>query len=72
MAAPTQPSNLPPMSGDVVRQIEEGAKALNLTVEAFILYLLRRQSLGSDSARFERHVEQVFGKHGDLMRRLAK
>jgi hypothetical protein len=72
MAAPAQSSNLPPMSGDVVRQLEEGAKNLNLTVEAFVLFLLRRQAAGSDAARFERHVEQVFGKHGDLMRRLAK
>lgn len=60
------------MSGDVVRQLEEGAKKLNLTVEAFVLFLLRRQTAGNDAARFERHVEQVFGKHGDLMRRLAK
>lgn len=62
----------PPMSSDLVTQIEEQAKALNLSVEAYLLYLTQRQQPGVDAARLDRHVREVFGKQGDLMRRLAK
>jgi hypothetical protein len=36
------------------------------------LYLHSRMSQGQNLARFDRHVRDVFGKHGELMRRLAK
>jgi hypothetical protein len=52
--------------------LESEAARLNLTVSAYILYLQTRLTPGQDAARLDRHVEQVFGKHGDLMRRLAK
>jgi hypothetical protein len=54
------------------RQLETEASRLNLSVSAYILYLHSRLAPGRDAARLDRHVRDVFGKHGDLMRRLAK
>jgi hypothetical protein len=54
------------------RQLESEARQLNLSLSAYILYLHERLQPGSNTARFDRHVREVFGKHGDLMRRLAK
>ena len=57
---------------DFRRQLEAEAGKLNLSLAAYFLYLHARLSPGQDSARLDRHVREVFGKHGDLMRRLAK
>ena len=54
------------------RQLEAEAAKLNLSLSAYIKYLYARLSPGRDSARLDRHVREVFGKHGELMRRLAK
>ncbi len=54
------------------QQIEKEAARLNLSLSAYILYLHARRIPGQDTARLDRHVREVFGKHGDLMRRLAK
>lgn len=54
------------------RQLEADAAKLNLSLSAYIHYLHARLSLGRDWARLDRHVREVFGKHGELMRRLAK
>ena len=54
------------------QQIESEAARLNLSLSAYILYLHARQNPGKDNARLDRHVQEVFGKHGELMRRLAK
>lgn len=54
------------------QQLEAEAANLNLSISAYIRYLRARLSPGRDSARLERHVREVFGKHGELMRRLAK
>lgn len=61
-----------PASADVKRLFEESAKQLNLSLEAYLAYLMSRAQAGVDSARFDRHVREVFGKHGELIRRLAK
>ncbi len=53
------------------QQLESQAAKLNLSVSAYILYLHTRLS-DPDPARLDRHVREVFGKHGELMRRLAK
>jgi hypothetical protein len=53
-------------------QLAAEAAKLNLSLSAYILYLHARLSPGGDSARLDRHVREVFGKHGQLMRRLAK
>jgi hypothetical protein len=54
------------------RQLEAEAGRLNLSISAYILYLHERAVAGPDAARLDRQVRGVFGKHGDLMRRLAK
>ncbi len=54
------------------RQLEIGAAALNLTLPAYILYLHARLRPGGDPARLDRQVRETFGKHGELIRRLAK
>lgn len=54
------------------RQLEAEAGKLNLSLSAYILYLHARLTPGADPARIDRHVREVFGKHGELMRRLAK
>jgi hypothetical protein len=54
------------------RQLEAEASRLKLSMSAYILYLHERAAGGRDVVRFDRHVREVFGKHGELMRRLAK
>jgi hypothetical protein len=54
------------------QQLEAEAARLNLSLSAYILYLHERAAAGQDAGRLDRHVAEVFGKHGDLMRRLAK
>jgi hypothetical protein len=54
------------------RQIEDEAQKLNLSISAYILYLHARLRPGVDAARLDRHVREVFGQHGELIRRLAK
>ena len=54
------------------QQLETEAARLNLSLSAYVLYLHKRLSPGRDVARFDRHVREVFGKHGQLMRKLAK
>lgn len=51
---------------------EENAKRLNLTPEAYLGYLMSRAEPGVDVERLDRHVREVFGKNGELIRRLAK
>jgi hypothetical protein len=59
-------------SPELRHQLESEAARLNLSLSAYILYLHERRAPGVDAARLDRHVRNVFGKHGDLMRRLAK
>jgi hypothetical protein len=54
------------------RQLESEAAQLHLSLSAYILYLHNRAQPGRDAQRLDRHVEEVFGKHGELMRKLAK
>ncbi len=54
------------------QQLETEAARLNLTLSAYILMLHARMMPGRDASRFDRHVREVFGKHGELIRRLAK
>jgi hypothetical protein len=60
------------LSPETKRAFEEGAQELNLSPEAYLAYLLLRLEPGVDTSRFDRHVREVFGKHGELMRRLAQ
>jgi len=54
------------------RQLEARAAEMKLSLSAYILYLYTRLVPVQDAGRFDRHVREVFGKHGELMRRLAK
>ena len=54
------------------RQLDAEAKKLNLSISAYVHYLHARVTSGGDPARLDRHVREVFGKHGELIRRLAK
>lgn len=56
---------------DFRRQLEAEAAGLNLSLSAYILYLHTRLSSGRGLTRLDRHVREVFGRHGELMRRLA-
>ena len=53
-------------------QLQSEAAKLNLSLSAYILYLHARLSGECDPARLDRHVREVFGQHGQLLRRLAK
>jgi hypothetical protein len=44
----------------------------HLSVSAHVLYLHARFAPGVNAARLDRHVRAVFGRHGELMRRLAQ
>ena len=57
---------------ELKQQLENGSNKLKLSISAYILYLHERTLPGREPARFDRHVREVFGKHGELMRRLAK
>ena len=54
------------------KQLEAEAARLNLSLSAYILYLHARVSPGLDPSRLDRQVQEVFGKHGELMRKLAE
>ena len=54
------------------QQLEAEANRLKLSLSAYIMYLHARLSPDADAARLDRHVREVFGKHGELIRRLAK
>jgi len=61
------------VSADDKRRFEDEAKRLNLSPAAYFKYLLSRTALPpEEAARLDRHVREVFGKHGELIRRLAK
>jgi len=57
---------------DFKRDLEAAAGRLNLSVSAYLLYLYSRQQAGVDPELLDRMVHQVFGRYGNVMRRLAK
>lgn len=60
------------VSPEVKRRLEEEAQRLHLTVGAYLAYLMVRGDPTVDASRLDRMVDEVFGKHGEAMRRLAK
>jgi len=54
------------------QRLETEAAKLHLSLSAYILYLHNRTLTSQEPGRLDRHVREVFGKHGELMRRLAK
>jgi len=59
-------------TADLHRQLEAEAEKLNLSLSAYILYAHLRLQPPVDADRLDAHVREVFGKYGELMRRLAK
>ena len=53
------------------QSLESEAAKLQLSLSAYIVYMHARLSPSADPARLDRQVQEVFGKHGDLIRRLA-
>ena len=54
------------------RELEAQAAQLHLSLSAYFMYLHARATSPGDVPRLDRHVREVFGAHGELMRRLAK
>ena len=52
------------------RQLESEAEKLNLSLSAYIRYLHAKLQPGCDPDRLDRHVREVFGRHGQLIGRL--
>ena len=54
------------------REFEAEAAKLNLSLSAYILMKLRGAPAEMPQARYDRIVQEVFGKYGTVMRNLAK
>jgi hypothetical protein len=61
-----------PVSAETKRRFESAAREMHLTPEAYLAYLMERAASGVDADRLDRHVQAVFGRQGELIRRLAK
>jgi hypothetical protein len=53
------------------QRLEAEAAKLSLSLSAYFLYLSIRSASGHDVARLDRHVHEVFGRHGGLIRKLG-
>jgi hypothetical protein len=58
-------------TADFKQQLEAAAARLNLSLSAYLLYLHSRQRAGIDPETLDRMVHEVFGRYGQVMRRLA-
>ena len=54
------------------KELEAEAAKLNLTVPAYLRYLRDRKGSGVTPERFDRMVNEIFGRYGTTMRNLAK
>ena len=54
------------------RELEARASKLNLSLSAYLLYLHKRALPSQEAVRLDRLVHEVFGRHGELLRWLAK
>lgn len=54
------------------RSLEAEAAKFNLSLSAYIVYMHARLSPNTDSGRLDRQVREVFGKLGELIRRLSR
>ncbi len=60
------------VSAEFKKFLEAESARLNLTVAAYIEYLTKRSSGGIRPEQFDRVVNEVFGRYGGTMRKLAK
>jgi len=63
---------IPDASPELQKRFENEARRLNLTLSAYLRYLMERQDPTVDAARLDRHVEETFGRYGKAMRKLAE
>jgi hypothetical protein len=56
---------------EIQRHLESEAARLNLTLGAYIAYLVKRVNADIEPAQFDRVVNEVFGRYGKTMRNLA-
>jgi hypothetical protein len=61
-----------PVSSKIKRDFEQAAARLNLSPSAYLLYLMNRAKPGTDAARFDRMVDEVFGRYGPAMKKLSE
>lgn len=60
------------ISAEFKRFLEREASRLNLTIAAYIEYKTKRESAGTSPDQFDRVVNEVFGRYGGTMRKLAQ
>ena len=60
------------LSQHAKRAFEEEAARLHLQPAAYLTYLIERARPGVDTPTFDRVVNEVFGKFGTAMRKLAE
>ena len=59
-------------SPEFKQELEDAAAKLNLSLGAYVQYLMTRQTVSVGPKRFDRMVREVFGRYGSAMRNLAK
>lgn len=60
------------VTSDLKKIVETEARRLNLTIAAYFEYLVKRQTAGIPAEQFDRVVNEVFGRYGGTMRKLAE
>ncbi|MEM8835847.1 MAG: hypothetical protein AAGD00_08505 [Planctomycetota bacterium] len=60
------------LDANVRARFEREAMRLNLSLAAYLEFLMMRQAHDVDAERLDEHVEEVFGKFGSTMRKLAE
>jgi hypothetical protein len=60
------------VSTEAKRAFEQEAARLHLTPAAYLMYLMDRAKPGKDAARLDKMVNEVFGRFGPAMRKLAQ
>lgn len=61
-----------PVTREFKQAFEAEAARLHLTPTAYLLYLVTRSQPGADTARIDNMVNEVFGRFGPAMRKLAQ
>jgi hypothetical protein len=61
-----------PIPTELAKELEAHAAREGMTLAGYLTYLLERERMGVDAARFDSMVHEVFGRYGEVMKRLAK
>lgn len=60
------------VAADDAEWFKRTAEELNLSPAAFLHYLRLRRESGENAERLDDHVREIFGRYGDVMRKLAE